>query len=44
VQELKEMIEREQGLFAGKTTIDDIEDSLFYCTLVVPVGALSVYV
>ena len=30
VQELKEMIEREQGLFAGKTTIDDIEDSLFY--------------
>ena len=24
------MIEREQGLFAGKTTIVDIEDSLFY--------------
>ncbi|WP_026764550.1 RecQ family ATP-dependent DNA helicase [Sediminibacterium salmoneum] len=30
VQELKEMIEKEQGMFAFKASIDDIEDSLFY--------------
>ncbi|MFD2921312.1 RecQ family ATP-dependent DNA helicase [Terrimonas rubra] len=30
VQELKEMIEKEQGLFAIQVTIDDVEDSLFY--------------
>lgn len=30
VQELKEMVEKKQGLFSVKATIDDIEDSLFY--------------
>lgn len=30
VQELKEMIEKEQGMFSLKASIDDIEDSLFY--------------
>jgi ATP-dependent DNA helicase RecQ len=30
VQELKEMVENEQGMFSVKATIDDIEDSLFY--------------
>lgn len=30
VQELKEMIQNEQGLFSVKATLDDIEDSLFY--------------
>jgi ATP-dependent DNA helicase RecQ len=30
VHELKEMVEKQQGLFAAKQTIDDIEDTLFY--------------
>lgn len=30
VQELKEMIESEQGMFSVKASLDDIEDSLFY--------------
>jgi ATP-dependent DNA helicase RecQ len=30
VQELKEMVEKEQGMFSLKATIDDIEDTLFY--------------
>ncbi|HMO62242.1 MAG TPA: RecQ family ATP-dependent DNA helicase [Ferruginibacter sp.] len=30
VQELKEMIEKEQGIFSIKASIDDIENSLFY--------------
>ncbi len=30
VQELKEMIENGQGMFAIKASLDDIEDSLFY--------------
>lgn len=30
IQELKEMIENEQGMFSVKATIDDVEDSLFY--------------
>jgi ATP-dependent DNA helicase RecQ len=30
VQELKEMVEKEQGMFSVKATIDDIEDTLFY--------------
>lgn len=30
VQELKEIVEREQGMFAIKVSIDDIEDTLFY--------------
>lgn len=30
VQELKEMIENEQGMFSVKASIDDIEDCLFY--------------
>jgi ATP-dependent DNA helicase RecQ len=30
VQELKEMIEKVQGMFAMKISIDDIEDTLFY--------------
>ncbi|PSK90997.1 RecQ family ATP-dependent DNA helicase [Taibaiella chishuiensis] len=30
VQELKEMIEKEQGMFSLQATIDDVEDSLFY--------------
>lgn len=30
VQELKEMIEDEQGMFSVKASLDDIEDSLFY--------------
>ncbi|WP_118953012.1 RecQ family ATP-dependent DNA helicase [Taibaiella helva] len=30
IQELKEMIEKGQGMFALKAGIDDIEDSLFY--------------
>ncbi len=30
VQELKEMVEAEQGMFSVKASIDDIEDSLFY--------------
>lgn len=30
VQELKEMIENEQGMFSVKASLDDIEDSLFY--------------
>jgi ATP-dependent DNA helicase RecQ len=30
VQELKEMVESQQGMFAVQASIDDIEDSLFY--------------
>ncbi len=30
VQELKEMIEKEQGMFSLKASIDDVEDTLFY--------------
>lgn len=30
VQELKEMVENEQGMFSVKASVDDIEDSLFY--------------
>jgi len=30
VQELKDMIEKEQGMFSVKASFDDIEDSLFY--------------
>ncbi|MFN8251086.1 MAG: RecQ family ATP-dependent DNA helicase [Ferruginibacter sp.] len=30
VQELKEIVEKEQGMFSVKATIDDIEDTLFY--------------
>lgn len=30
VQELKEMIEKEQGMFSLQASIDDVEDSLFY--------------
>lgn len=30
VQELKEMVESEQGMFSVQATIDDVEDSLFY--------------
>ncbi|MCV5926663.1 hypothetical protein OFO11_32720, partial [Escherichia coli] len=30
IQELKEIAEKEQGMFSIKATIDDIEDTLFY--------------
>jgi len=47
VQELKEMIEREQGMFAVKAGIDDIEDSLFYLSRIEAIkiegGFLVVY-
>ncbi|HOZ80457.1 MAG TPA: RecQ family ATP-dependent DNA helicase [Ferruginibacter sp.] len=39
VQELKEMIESEQGMFTVKASIDDIEDSLFYLSRI---GAITI--
>lgn len=39
VQELKEMIESGQDIFAVKVTVDDIEDSLFYLSRI---GAISI--
>lgn len=39
VQELKDMIESEEGMFTLKPTIDDIEDSLFYLSRI---GAISI--
>lgn len=39
VQELKDRMESEQGMFTVKTTIDDIEDSLFYLSRI---GAITI--
>jgi ATP-dependent DNA helicase RecQ len=39
VQELKEMVEKEQGMFSVQAGIDDIEDSLFYLSRI---GAIKI--
>lgn len=39
IQELKDMVEKEQGMFSLKADIDDIEDSLFYLSRI---GAIKI--
>ncbi|SDF72089.1 ATP-dependent DNA helicase RecQ [Pedobacter terrae] len=39
VQELKDMVEKEQGMFSVQAGIDDIEDSLFYLSRI---GAIKI--